>query len=99
MQLKWDERKRQSNLLEHGLDFANVAWVLESDIRLDLDSQQHGEPRTQSMAYVFDRLAVLSVVHVPGDVARIVSFRKASTKERIRYHEWLKEDDDAQRDS
>ncbi|MEO8250505.1 MAG: BrnT family toxin [Burkholderiales bacterium] len=93
VQREWDERKRQSNLAKHGLDFADAAWVLESAIRFDLDSSRRGEVRTQSMAYVFDRLAVLSVAHVPGDAIRILSFRKASTKERTKYHEWLAQDD------
>ncbi len=95
MQLEWDEQKRRNNLLKHDLDFAEARWVLESDIRFDVESHRKGEPRTQSMAYVFDRLAVLTLVHIPGANVRIVSFRKASTKERKQYHEWLEEDDDA----
>lgn len=95
MELEWDEEKRRSNLAKHGLDFANAAWVLESDIRLDLPTMRHGEQRTQSIAYVYDRLAVLTVVHKSGRVARIVSFRTASVEERKSYHEWLAEEDDA----
>lgn len=41
------------------------------------------------MAYVFEVLAVLSVIAVPGDPLRIVSFRRASAEERKAYHEWL----------
>ncbi len=93
MRLEWDDAKRQSNLVKHGLDFADASWVLNSAIRFDLESARHDETRTQAMAYVFDRLAVLTIVHVAGDVPRIVSFRKASTKERTQYHEWLAQDD------
>jgi uncharacterized protein len=94
MKLEWDENKRQSNLRKHGLDFLNALWVLESNIRFDLDSNRHGEHRTQSIAYVYDQLAVLTVVYVQGAAARIVSFRKASILERMAYHEWLAEEDD-----
>ena len=94
MKLEWDENKRRSNLRKHGLDFHHALWVLESDIRFDLESHRGGQQRTQSIAYVYDQLAVLPVVYVQGDAARIVSFRKASTLERTAYHEWLAEEDD-----
>jgi uncharacterized protein len=87
--LIWDEAKRQANLSKHGLDFKNAAWVLESDIRMDSEVTRHGELRVQSFAYVYQRLAVLTVVHVPGKAARIVSFRAASITERRTYYEWL----------
>jgi uncharacterized DUF497 family protein len=92
--LTWDEAKRRENLSKHGLDFANAAWVLESDIRLDIPVLRNGESRTQSFAYVFDRLAVLLLVHVARESAnRIISFRTASETETENYHEWLAQDD------
>ena len=77
----WDDGKRQANLDKHGLDFTDAVMVLESPYRLDVESVRGGEQRTQSFAYVFDVLAVLTVVHVARDV-RIVSFRPASEEER-----------------
>lgn len=89
----WDETKRQANLSKHGLDFVDAPMVLESPYRLDVNSVRDGEPRVQSFAYVFDVLAVLTVVHVTRDDAlRIVSFRPASEEERNAYHGWLEED-------
>ena len=89
----WDESKRQANLEKHGLDFVDAAMVLESPFRLDVRSVRGGEPRMQSFAYVFDVLAVLTVVHVAReDALRIVSFRPASEVERSAYLGWLDED-------
>ncbi len=89
----WDEAKRQANLDKHGLDFVDAAMVLESPYRLDVESVRSGERRIQSFAYVFDVLAVLTVVHTArGDALRIVSFRPASEEERSAYHAWLEED-------
>ncbi len=89
----WDDTKRQANFDKHGLDFADAPMVLESPYRLDVGSVRGGEPRMQSVAYVFDVLAVLTVVHVVRDDAlRIVSFRPASEEERSTYHVWLEED-------
>ncbi|MBI5792240.1 MAG: BrnT family toxin [Rhodocyclales bacterium] len=92
-QILWDEAKRQANLDKHGLDFVDATMVLESPYRLDVGSVRGGEARMQSFAYVFDVLAVLTVVHVARDDAlRIVSFRPASDEERSAYHGWLEED-------
>jgi len=86
--MEWDESKRQINLNKHGLDFVEAGYVLESYFRLDIDTIRNNENRTHSFAYVFDYLAVLSVVHTKNGT-RIISFRRASREEREVYHEWL----------
>jgi uncharacterized DUF497 family protein len=89
----WDEIKRQANLDKHGLDFIDAVMVLESPYRLDVENVRGSEERTQSFAYVFDVLAVLTVVHVAREEALlIVSFRPASEEERSAYHGWLEDD-------
>jgi uncharacterized DUF497 family protein len=65
MPLALDETKRQANLVKHGLNFANAALVLGSEIRLDIAVNRNSEPRIQSFAYVFNRLRVLTLVHAP----------------------------------
>ena len=96
--VQWDEAKRASNLLKHCLDFLDVVLVLDSPYRLDVETVRQGEARTQSFAYVFDVLTVLTVVHsTRGDVLRIISFRPASEEERDAYHDWLENDFDDSR--
>lgn len=88
----WNEIKRIKNLEKHHLDFADAEWVLDNPLRLDIDSVRNNEERTQSFAYVFGRLAVLTVVHLQKDQPHIISFRTASETERKEYHDWLKND-------
>jgi uncharacterized DUF497 family protein len=97
MHVVWDPEKRQINLDKHGLDFIDAVAVLDSPYRLDVQSVRNQELRTQSFAYVFDVLAVLTVVHVSRENSmRIISFRPASELERTAYHDWLENDfDDA----
>lgn len=91
--LIWDEAKRVANLAKHGLDFADAALVLESAYRLDVRVVRANEARTQSFAYVFDVLAVLSLAHAERDgETRVISFRRASAEEREAYHDWLESD-------
>ncbi|MDP1698816.1 MAG: BrnT family toxin [Xanthomonadaceae bacterium] len=93
MHLVWDEAKREANLAKHGLDFADATLVLQSAYRLDVNVIRANEARTQSFAYVFDVLAVLSLAHAARDgETRIISFRRASADEREAYHDWLKND-------
>jgi uncharacterized DUF497 family protein len=90
MSYQWSESKRQQNLDKHGLDFADAAYVLDNLLRLDVACMRNNEQRTQSFAYVFSQLAVLTVVHSGGG-ERIISYRRASREEREVYHEWLAE--------
>ena len=89
----WDEKKRLANLRKHRLDFTDADLVVESPVRFDVEVIRNGERRQQSFAYVFDLLAVLTVVYVPGKVHRIISFRPANSREREVYYEWLENDD------
>ncbi len=67
--------------------------VLDSAYRLDVERTRNQERRTQPFAYVFDMLAVLTLVHVRRDEAlRSISFRPASEVERNAYHVWLEHD-------
>lgn len=89
---EWNERKRQANLAKHKLDFADAGLVLDSPFRLDVACIRGGEQRVQSFAYVFERLAVLTVVHLSGAPHHIIGFHTASGEEREIYHEWLEND-------
>lgn len=90
----WNDIKRAKNLAKHQLDFSDAGLVLDSPYRLDVSSVRNDEMRCQSFAFVFERLAVLTVVHLPGERPHIISFRPASRDEREIYHEWLKNDFD-----
>ena len=88
--LIWDKAKRTENLSKHGLDFAQAHCVLDSRLRMDVDSMRNGELRVQSFSYVLDVLAVLTVVHTEREQAmRVISFRHASFTECEVYYEWL----------
>ena len=82
----WDEPKRQANLAKHGVDFADVAefeWETaqtEPDLRHD-----YGEQRFESIGHIGERLYVL--IFTPrGDKRRVISLRKANTREIQRWH-------------
>ena len=68
--------------------------VLESRYRLDIESPRNHEPRRQVFAYVYDVLTVLTLVYAQSeDTIHFISLRRASSKEREAYHEWLDNED------
>ena len=91
-QYTWREAKRQANRAKHGLDFMDADRVLANPYRMETDSARNGEPRKQVFAYVFEVLAVLAVVCLPGKQPHIISFRRAHRTEREIYHDWLEND-------
>ena len=88
--MEYNKNKQQSNLAKHGLNFSDADKVLESPFRLDIETIRNNEKRTQSFAYIFDHVAVLTVVHI--NERRIISFRRASKDEREVYYDWLETD-------
>lgn len=90
----WWEIKRQANLEKHRLDFEDADLVIDSPYRMDIETVRNGERRQQSFAYVFDQLTVLTVVYLPEETPRIISFRPAKCSEREVYYDWLENDYD-----
>lgn len=83
---EWDEAKREANLKKHGYDFADADLVYENPAKLTIHTVRRGEPRLQDVAIVELHGLILTLVSVVrGYNIRIISFRKASRKERRDY--------------
>ncbi len=83
MELEWDEAKRRETLAERGIDFAAMA-DFDWDTATVERSDQQGEARWAATGYIEDRL--YRVVYTErGNRRRIISLRKANTRERRDY--------------
>jgi uncharacterized DUF497 family protein len=82
---EWDPRKAESNLLKHGVDFAEAATVLEDDRAVTILDDESGEERYVTIGS--DALGrVLVVVYTwRGDRVRLISARRATRRERGQY--------------
>ena len=67
MKSTWSDAKRTLNLSRHQLEFADAEIVLCNPSRLDVVSARNGHERGQSFAVMFERLAVPTVVNLPGE--------------------------------
>lgn len=82
----WDEKKRESNLRKHGLDFVDAHLVYDNPSKLTLASPRSDEDRRKDVALVqaIGRILALVYVEREGNV-RIISFRSVSKRERQRF--------------
>jgi uncharacterized protein len=86
----WDEDKRQRNLKDHGVDFADLEGFFDGDLLTREDTREaYGEARYQSVG-MFEGVS-LFVVWTPrgeeGDEPHVISARKAMSHEE---QAWIK---------
>ena len=82
MIFEWDEAKRTTNLEKHGVDFVDASdmWTRPMLVAEDV-RREYGESRYIGMGYVQDRLMVVVYTHRTANVVRIISLRKANSRE------------------
>lgn len=86
MQYEWDENKRRINLEKHGEDFADVVqldWT-SAIIQKD-DRQDYGEIRYNAFLLRDDGRLMSLAFTLRGKYLRIISYRKANSRERKKY--------------
>jgi len=81
---EWDEEKRTSNLLKHGIDFYDVRGVFESDLVFDR-SDRHDEVRYEIFG-ILDREVIAAVCTIRRNRCRWISARRARKDERKEYY-------------
>lgn len=85
MEFEWDEQKRLSNLAKHGLDFADVAQLDWSVVKIFDDRRfDYGEDRLLAFARLDGQLYSVAFT-MRGPAMRILSFRSANRTERKRH--------------
>lgn len=91
MYFDWDENKNQLNKKKHGIDFEEASTVFYDDKALLRDDPDHSENEERFVILGFSSKANLLVVchcyRLDDEVIRIISARKATTKESRYYYE------------
>lgn len=91
MRFAWDERKRTSNLKEHGFDFIDAPRVFEGPtFTFEDDRFTYQEERFVTLGFLGG--VVVSIVHTEtASVIRVISFRKATKNEEAILFESLQD--------
>jgi uncharacterized protein len=86
MGFEWDERKRESNLLIHSVDFIDLLSIFDgATLEIVDDRFNYGETRIRCLGEIEGR--VYAVVYTwRGVNRRIISARKANARERRTYY-------------
>lgn len=89
MQFEWDENKRSSNLEKHGIDFVDAERFFESDpLCFEDHRQDSNEKRYIAFGKIEGRL-IITVYTMRVNNIRIISMRKANSRERGLYEQYL----------
>ncbi len=85
---EWDPNKAEINLNKHGIDFADAVTVFEDEMALTIEDHDEFEERYVTLgADAFSRILVVVFTYLKDDLIRVISARKATTKERKWYEE------------
>ena len=85
MEFEWDEGKRQSNLLKHGLDFNAVVELFDRPLLVSTSS--HRTERRFVATGLIETQFVTVIYTKRDDRYRIISLRKVRNVERRAYNE------------
>jgi len=91
MRFRWSEAKRQSNLSDHGLDFADAPRVFDGLTYTFEDNRfDYGERRFVTLGLLEGM--VVSIVHTESPrLIRVISFRKATKREQAIFFNSIKD--------
>ena len=88
MEVEWDQRKTDSNLKKHGVDFADAATVLFDDLAITiLDDSVDEEERYVILGMDALGRCLVVVYTWREEVVRLISARLATESERRRYED------------
>lgn len=91
MKYEWNKLKAQGNIQKHGIDFADAVIDLEDEDALTIEDNDADEQKFKTLG-MGATIKVLFVVHAEQneDCIRIISARKADSKEIKQYYKGLK---------
>jgi uncharacterized DUF497 family protein len=85
VKITFDPAKRETALVERGLDFADAAVVFAGDAYTVEDQRRaYGERRFQTVGFLAGRM-VMVVWTSREDARHIISMRKCNEREKARY--------------
>ena len=91
MRFVWDEVKNRANKAKHGVRFEVAKLIFDDPLHVSVpDRHEHGQERWSTVGLVgtVTFLVVHTDVEQNGEeVVRIISARKATSRERARYEE------------
>lgn len=91
MRFEWDNAKNQANIRKHGIDFNDAKEMFNHPmLALQDDRYEYGEERWIGIGWIKKLIGVVIYVERHDDTIRIISARKATKHEVLRYEQIIK---------
>jgi len=91
LRVEWDPRKSEANRRKHGIDFRFASRAFYDPLkRLDIEGDEHGEIRWRTTGEINGKLYIVSHTireEGEGEVRRIITARKATSRDRKAFEE------------
>lgn len=85
MDYQFDPAKDSNNREKHGMSLAEAEFFEWESALVSEDTRRtYAEPRFEAIGYIDDRLHVM-IFCLRGGAVRVISLRKANSREAIRY--------------
>ena len=92
MRFEWDESKRESNIVKHGIDFADAPRLFSAPMRTVLDLRQdYGEERFIGLGLLDNRVVAVAFTELAEDTIRVFSLRRALAHEKKQYEQYIRQ--------
>jgi hypothetical protein len=88
VKFEWDAEKNRENIRKHGIDFADVPEIFSPSMQYDIDDREdYGETRWVGTGMLRNIIVVVVFTERAADIIRIISARRANSREQKRYVE------------
>jgi len=89
VEFEWDDFKADANLKKHGIRFTEAATIWLDEFALEIPDTDHSKDEERWVRMGMSRqariLIVVYVERIEGERIRIISARRADSKERKQY--------------
>ena len=87
MEFEWDPKKAEQNFRKHGVEFVDAVIVFDDDRAITLPDEHSSEERFLTFGMDAQGRILAVSYAVPGSAIRIISARRATSRERAQYED------------
>jgi uncharacterized DUF497 family protein len=87
LEFEWDRKKSEQNLRKHGAEFVDAVIVFDDDRAITLVDEHPAEERYLTFGMDAQGRVLAVSYAASGSVIRIISARKATSRERAQYED------------
>jgi uncharacterized DUF497 family protein len=82
MKFEWDEKKNESNIRKHGIDFNQIPEIFNGPMIINIDDRfPYEEERYIGTGFLRNIISVVAFIEKEGEAIHIISARKANKHE------------------